>query len=69
MSLKLYVWYGVFTDYTDGIAFAMADSVDEARRLVAGSDSDVYRERIAKELSKEPEVFDGPHGDYIWGGG
>jgi hypothetical protein len=59
----------VFTDYTAGIAFAMADSVEEARRLIAESDAKCYAERIAKELSKEPEVFDGPHGDYIWGGG
>jgi hypothetical protein len=34
MTLKLYVWTGIWTDYTDGLAFAIAESVEEAMRLV-----------------------------------
>ena len=33
-KLKLYVWEGVLTDYTDGIAFALAHDVREAKRLL-----------------------------------
>jgi hypothetical protein len=32
--IQLYVWTGVFTDYTDGIAFALAESVIEAQDLI-----------------------------------
>ncbi len=31
----LYVWEDVFCDYTCGIAFAIASSPDEARKLIA----------------------------------
>ncbi len=33
-TLKLYVWEGVLTDYTSGIAFALAESEEEARNLL-----------------------------------
>lgn len=33
-SLKLYVWENVLTDYTSGIMFALATSVEEARELI-----------------------------------
>lgn len=32
---RLYVWEGVFRDYTSGVAFAMARSEGEARILIA----------------------------------
>lgn len=34
MSLRLFVWEGVLTDYTDGIMFALADSADQARDMI-----------------------------------
>ena len=34
-QMKLYVWHGVFRNYTDGIAFALARSEEEAIYEVA----------------------------------
>ena len=66
-NLKLYVWHEVFCDFTCGIAFAMAESAEEARRLIAeGADE---WEHVEQELSEEPEVYEGPHGEHISGGG
>lgn len=33
-GLQLYVWQGFGTDYTDGLAFAIAASEEEAKKLV-----------------------------------
>lgn len=33
-KLKLYVWEGVLTDYTDGVMFALAHNVEEAREVI-----------------------------------
>lgn len=33
-QLFLYVWENVLSDYTSGIAFALAESEEEARKLV-----------------------------------
>lgn len=42
-ELKLYVWTGFNPDYTDGLAFAIAETEIEARRLVEKSlDMDGY---------------------------
>jgi hypothetical protein len=80
--LRLYVWEGILTDYTDGIAFALAPSVEEARRLAYANlrkgmspSWGTYMEELAKgdgaaqELSAEPAVFDSPAGFAIYGGG
>ena len=34
MKTKLFVWKGFSPDYTDGLAFAVADNEEEARELV-----------------------------------
>ena len=39
-KLKLYVWTNVLTDYTSGVAFALATSTDQARRLICGEKKD-----------------------------
>ena len=36
MELKLYVWTGFCPDYTDGMAFAIAETVEQARSYVTG---------------------------------
>jgi hypothetical protein len=66
LALKLYVWRGdgVLQDYTSGIAFALADSAEQARTLL--------RESIETDqgfLGKEPEVFDTPAALWVYGGG
>ena len=37
--MKLYVWEGVLTDYSSGVIFALASSVDEARVMVRRAES------------------------------
>lgn len=34
MEKKLYVWEGVLCDYTDGIAFALAESPEKAAEML-----------------------------------
>jgi acyl-CoA reductase-like NAD-dependent aldehyde dehydrogenase len=75
--MKLFVWHGVLEDYTGGVAFAMADDVDQARQAAAEafskcreySDPEKARARMLHELRGEPnEVHEGPSGGYCWGG-
>ena len=33
-KLKLFVWEGVLSDYTDGIMFALAHTEEEAREMI-----------------------------------
>jgi hypothetical protein len=75
MTMKLYVWDDVLTDYTSGIMFALAESVEQAREELrcergcstrAGCDC-----LVCVELKSEPSVYDGtrPVGYIVWGGG
>lgn len=34
MTLRLYVWTGFKRDFSDGLAFAIADSEEDARRQI-----------------------------------
>ena len=73
-KLKLYVWEGVLADYTNGIAFAMAGTVEEARQAIYDKceKEDGYVPSILKsDISGWPSVIvDGAtEGFYIWGGG
>jgi len=62
--LKLYVWEGVFTDYTDGIAFALAASPEQARELIHE-----HMGYGSSELDTlDPKVYDTPVGFGLWGG-
>lgn len=36
-QLKLFVWRRVFVDYTAGVAFALAETVEQAREHIARS--------------------------------
>jgi hypothetical protein len=69
-KLKLYVWNGVLTDWTDGIAFALASSPEEAVNELkkAGLGDDYYFSGI-KLQGVEPEVYDTACGHWIYGGG
>lgn len=35
--MRLFVWEGFCPDYTDGLAFAIAENIEEAQRLVIES--------------------------------
>ena len=68
MSLKLYVWEGVLSDYTDGIALTLANNEDEAREQVLAEYTKdwcgcfgPFRKKILecfeRELAAKPDVF------------
>jgi hypothetical protein len=73
--LKLYVWEGVLTDYTPGIAFALAPDVKTARRLILKAYDTGYDGAIVggadfrKELAERPRVYRTPVGHFQHGGG
>jgi hypothetical protein len=53
--VKLYVWEGVFNDYTEGIAFALARTVREAREVIARTWPNY--DRAMQELAGKPAVI------------
>jgi hypothetical protein len=65
-NMKLYVWDDVLEDYTPGIMFALATSVEEARAMLLKS-CDYIRQG---DLDKEPTAYDltTPTCRVIWGG-
>ena len=65
--MKLYVWEGVLTDYTDGIMFALANNEDEARKLIL--DTRDWDCRVETDLEATPDVYDSPVGFSLAGGG
>jgi len=64
-KLKLYVWEDVLEDYTPGIMFALATSVDEARILLLGKCPYLPD----RELRIEPRCVEKPEAFIVWGGG
>lgn len=70
--MKLFIWHqNVLQDWTDGIAFAMAHDVHEARRLIlehSKRDLDVVQ-RLSKEIERAPDIETaGPYGFWEIGG-
>jgi hypothetical protein len=62
--MKLYVWHDSCCDYTCGVMFALADSVEDARRyLMDEGNPDL------ESLKDEPRVYAGPMACVVWGGG
>lgn len=63
--MRLYIWRDIFCDYTCGIAFCMAHSLEEA--------FSVMKAKLAphdfSQLTGDPEVHDEPFGSHVWGGG
>lgn len=51
MGLKLYVWEDVMYNYTEGIAFALAETEEEARELIAGRE---YGSMFVRECFDTP---------------
>jgi len=71
-DLKLFIWKDVLTDYTSGIAFALAENVEEARKIIFAKfekEEQYLSSRLKADLSDEPEMIDTKDGFYIWGGG
>ena len=68
----LYVWRNVLADYSSGIAFAVARSADEARRVATASLGSPWdKGQIHDDLKGKPERFplSKPVGFAIYGGG
>ena len=78
-EMKLYVWNNVFTDYTDGMAFAIGTSLEEAAAAACKelntyelSDYDFGNSGRVRELLDSPvQIFDlnSPIGSLCFGGG
>jgi len=67
MKLKLFVWEEVLTDYSHGIMFALAENVDQARKILIEKESEPT-EFIEQELQDEPKIIESPEGFILWGG-
>lgn len=74
-ELRLFVWESVLWDYTEGIAFAYATSLGEARRLVLEATNKHYSFDNPDEyvwwdyIDNEPKIYTTPVGYAISGGG
>ncbi len=69
---KLFVWEGVLMDHYGGIAFALAENVEDARALIFAKfeKEEGYLSDIVKDdLKKDPLTFTKKVGFYIWGSG
>jgi len=82
--MKLFVWRGegILTDYTNGIMFAIAKDVHEARKMIYDqAKNDVENDIVSRQffednlspemldgLSRDPEIFE-RGGFYLMGGG
>ena len=68
-EMKLFVWEGVLTDYTSGIAFALAESVDEARKLILEKyeeNNGCISDNLISDLNTEPLIIENKEGFYVY---
>jgi len=71
-DLKLFIWENVLTDYTSGIAFALAENAEQAREIIFAKfekEEQYLSDTVKADLSDEPEMIDNKAGFYLWGGG
>lgn len=67
--MKMFVWRNVLTDYTSGIAVALAKNADEARTVIIRDAKDYEKKSLAYDISGPPdEIYDKPSGVHCWGG-
>lgn len=66
--LRLYVWEPVLTDWTSGIAFALARSPQEAKAKLLDAGLGEHHWKGTKLDGVEPEVVEAPAGFYCYGG-
>ena len=66
-KLKLFVWKEALCDYTDGVMFALARDVDEARQMLLEMHPD--SSMVRADISLDPDVYDSPFAFALWGGG
>lgn len=65
--MKLFVWRDVLTDYSSGLAVALAEDVTQARGMLTATGDF----RNPSDLAKDPEEHpvDEPFVAYVHGGG
>ena len=64
-KLKLFVWEGILTDYTNGFVCAFAEDLEQAIQLIKEKDdcaAGVMDMSVVRVIEK-PEAF------IVWGGG
>lgn len=66
-NLSLYVWEDVLVDYTPGIAFALAGSVDEARQMLYDQIG-IETYGLVYDLEKPPIIATTPTAFHCTGG-
>jgi hypothetical protein len=67
---RLYVWTDILCDYTCGVAFALASSVEEARQVILDrAEQGWQRDYYADAIKGDPDVYDTPFGYVVSGGG
>lgn len=64
--LKLFVWTGILTNYSDGIMFALIRTVEEAQRVIARDRMDWVD--VHEIYEKPPEIIANPKGFLFPGG-
>jgi len=67
-QLKLFVWEGVLTDYTDGVMFALAHNIEEAKDLIRQKAGEYELKDIEYDLKNKPLIVKKPEGFYLFGG-
>lgn len=67
-DLKLFVWTGVLANYSDGIMFAMAHTLEEAQEVLERERDRMGYGDIREIYEKSPEIVNSPKGFIIWGG-
>ena len=67
--MKLFVWEGILTDWSNGIMFALAPNLREAKKAILKK-SGVYKSSWLKEElnSIKPRVIKDTEGFYLYGG-
>lgn len=79
MTLKLFVWEDVLTDYTSGIMFALAENVEQAKEIIRRKYCPTFKCgycgfgkdfcTLYNELEFEPSIYNESVGFCLWGGG
>jgi len=66
-KLKLFVWEDVLSDFTSGIAFAIAETEQEAREILLNKESCLASD--ASFNGHKPKVYNDKMCYTLWGGG
>ena len=66
-KLKLFVWQNVLRDYTSGIAFALAETEQEAREMLLLKNSCLSVDVVFN--GDKPLVYEDKMCHTLWGGG